>query len=123
MQSTNWKSKIKNELRNAEKAREQGNLGRMRVCARRAAGWGIIEYYRQQGMTDVPASALACIRFMREQKKTPSNVIQALDRLNLKVEKDTLTEINYLPGDIDLISEATWLLTYLFGDGWESGNS
>ena len=41
--------RISHELRNAQLARQRGNEGMARVCARRAAGMAVSNYFREAG--------------------------------------------------------------------------
>jgi len=46
-----WKDKLEIEFERAETARSSGNEGQARVCARRAAGIAIREYYARRGQS------------------------------------------------------------------------
>jgi len=46
------KQRVGREFAQALRARQAGNEGRARVCARRAAGWAIAELFAEQASTD-----------------------------------------------------------------------
>ena len=48
---SDWKVKLETEFERAEAARANGNEGQARVCARRAAGIAIREYYARRGQS------------------------------------------------------------------------
>lgn len=113
--NTDWERKFEFEIRTAEGAREEGNEGRARVCARRAAGIVIIEYLTRQGIKLPRASALNALRYLSgaiEQDKTVRSVAEHFIW--------HITPEHTLPGDIDLLKEARWLAAKLLGDGRSS---
>jgi hypothetical protein len=78
--------RIDAELQSAWQARAQGNEGRARVCARRAAGAALAAYYA--GRDGPPASANA-YQLLRRVQKTPairSEIGQAARRLTVRVD-------------------------------------
>ncbi len=52
-----WESNFEAEIRHAQEARDQGNEGKARVCARRAAGVVIGAYFSSQNVSTSSASA------------------------------------------------------------------
>lgn len=101
-------SKIEQELNKAEEARESGNEGMARVCARRAVGIAIGNYFRRQGYPDPENSAYNRLRHFCEAPDTPVELRQIASHFLIRVNPDHL-----LPLDIDLISEARWLISQL----------
>ena len=106
-----WKEEFDNEISQGILARDKGNEGKARVCARRAAGILINEYFYSHGFENQSTSAYDQLsRFtslpeVEEQAKTISN------HFLLKVDKD-----HNLPEDVDLLVEAQWLAHYYFPD-------
>ena len=86
------KEKITQELIKAYKARENGNEGRARVCARRAAGWAVQEHLKGKGVDLNTPSAMDYIKFLADHKDTPAEVKEALYYLTQKVVKDSPNE-------------------------------
>lgn len=75
------------ELENAEEARQAGNEGRARVCARRAAGWAVWIYRRQFEDAPDDENALRNLSWLLENH--PEDAIQqAAARLIARVGKD-----------------------------------
>ena len=98
---TTWKIKIKEEFTMAESALNAKNWGRMRVCARRAAGISIREYLLQRGIKPPSISAYDLLKYLEEMDDTPLDLRQASAFLRLRV-----TEEFRLPVDVDLVAEA-----------------
>lgn len=108
--------KIETELSRAYRAGADGNPGRARVCARRAAGWAIGAYLRAQGGHQQSANAFDNIRYYAALPGLPEDVKQVLDHLTIKVVKDSIEDDSYYPlEDVDLITEAQWLSEKLLG--------
>jgi hypothetical protein len=96
-----WRKEIETEFKNAEKARTQGNEGRARVCARRAAGIAVREYLTRQGIRPPSVSAYDLLNLLKEDPHLSPNLKLLADHLTLRV-----TEEFKLPVDADLIAEA-----------------
>ena len=107
----NDKQRIQQELINAYKARENGNEGRARVCARRAAGWAIQAYLETIGIDLNTPSALDHIKYLAHQGETTPEILEALNYLTLKVAKNSPEEDSYWPvSEVDLLEKAHWLV-------------
>jgi hypothetical protein len=100
---------IQEELLLAKQSREEGNEGRARVCARRAAGAAAQGYLLRAGYGDRAGNVLESLQAMKQTLILPERVEQAIDSLLLKVDPDY-----NLPLDVDLISEAETVISYLF---------
>lgn len=106
-----WKEEFDNEISHGITAREKGNEGMARVCARRAVGIFVNEFLSRHGYENQSISAYDQLsRFtslpeVDEQAKTISN------HFLLKVDSN-----HNLPDDVDLIVEAQWLAHYYFPD-------
>jgi len=109
----NWKIEINNEFKMAQDALNAENQGKMRVCARRAAGIAIREYLIQRGINPPSVSAYDLLKFLDEMDDTPPDLRQASAYLRLRV-----TEEFRLPVDVDLVAEAKKICTALTPD-WD----
>jgi len=98
---TDWKEKLQKEFERAEFARVHGNEGQARVCARRAAGIAIREYYARRGQTVRTSSAYDLLNLLKEEPHLSPELKQAAIYLTLRV-----TEEFKLPVDADLLDEA-----------------
>jgi len=98
---TDWKVKVETEFERAKAARARGNEGQARVCARRAAGIAIREYYARQGQTVRTPSAYDLLQLLADDPHLSPYLKQAATYLTLRV-----TEEFKLPVDVDLLDEA-----------------
>ena len=96
-----WKTELNKEFAMAEAARTAENMGKMRVCARRAAGIAIREYLTRRGIKPPSLSAYDLLKVLEEMDDTPADLRQASAYLRLRV-----TEEFRLPVDVDLVAEA-----------------
>ena len=99
---------IQEELLLAKQSRIEGNEGRARVCARRAAGAAAQRFLLKAGITDQPENAMESLQTLRSEPGLPDRVITAIDRLIQKVDLDY-----NLPADVDLIIEAERVIQYI----------
>jgi hypothetical protein len=98
---TDWKSACQQELERAAAARQRQNEGQARVCARRAAGIVIREYYRRQGKSISNPSAYDLLKMLMDDASQPEAVRQSAYYLTLRVNEEFK-----LPVAIDLVKEA-----------------
>jgi len=89
------------EFDRAAQARERGNEGQARVCARRAAGIAIREYLTRQAIRPPSTSAYDLLNLIKEDPHLSSDLKRIADHLTLRV-----TDEFKLPVDADLIAEA-----------------
>jgi len=91
------------ELARAQWARQAGNHGRARVCARRAAGWALGGWPTSQAeLPDgKPGNAYEALRSAAEDEAPPAPVRVAAQRLTARVD-----EAFSLPFDQDPIEDA-----------------
>lgn len=108
MQFENWKSEYQKEISQAEVARSEGNEGKARVCARRAAGVVIGEYFRRHGIQGSGASAYDRLRILTELVDISPKIREVADHFILRINPD-----HTLPIDVDLIAETRWLRNIL----------
>jgi hypothetical protein len=107
---------ITTELTSAYRAQAAGNLGRARVCARRAAGWAIQAHLAAQGGHPATNNALDNIKYYANLPGLPTKVSEVLEHLTLRVIKDSEDTDSYYPlAEVDLIAEAHWLAEELLG--------
>lgn len=107
----NWKDSFEAELSTGEAARQSGNEGRARVCARRAAGIAAGAYYRQHGMNDQGPSAYDRLRYLTEMEAVPQVVREIASHFVVRIDTD-----HRLPIEADLLAEARQLANLLLGD-------
>jgi len=104
MTEQDWKAKFEEELQQAEIARNFGNEGRARVCARRAAGIVIGEYLLRNNLPDQGPSAYDRMNYTLTLPEVPESVKEIVNHFLVRVD----TDFN-LPIDADLIADARWL--------------
>lgn len=95
------KLKIEEEISEGEKARREGHEGRARVCARRAAGAAIREYFRLRGVPGQGPSAYDLLNQLQALPDLPAGVRGAASRLVERVREDFS-----LPSEVDLLADA-----------------
>ncbi len=111
MQTRDWRWKFDREMRMAAQARAQGNEGKARVCARRAAGIVAAAYMKRRGVATPHMTAYDRVKFLRTWPDLPPGVTEVIDHMTLRVNE------NYeLPVDVDLVAEAQWLAETLLGE-------
>jgi hypothetical protein len=103
-----WKTTFLQELGLAQQARARQNEGQARVCARRAAGALLREYFVRRGLAQRSASAMDLLKTLLELADLPSEARQAAERLTLRVNPDF-----QIPAEIDLLAETQILAQVL----------
>lgn len=101
---SDWKNEYQKEIRAALAARQQKNEGQARVCARRAAGIVIREYYRQRGQPITNPSAYDLLKMLMEDLTQPEAVRQSAAYLTLRVNQSF-----DLPVAVDLVAQAEFI--------------
>ena len=96
---------IEAELKNAERARLNGNEGRARVCARRAAGIAARNFLSRHGVQARNGSAYETLKMLTTYPDLAPELKSAAVHLTTQV-----TEEFTLPGNVDLIVEAQNLI-------------
>lgn len=99
---------IAHEFERAAQARANGNEGQARVCARRAAGIAIRDYYARKATPLPSRSAHDLLNLIKDQPLLPPDLKLVADHLTLRVTEDFK-----LPLDADLIAEAKSLCDWL----------
>jgi hypothetical protein len=108
MKSEKHPIQIQEELLLAKQSRLEGNEGRARVCARRAAGAAVLDHLSSQGKAIRSENVYQILQFFRRINGLPERVKKALDHLVQRVDYD-----HQLPANVDLIDEANILINYL----------
>jgi len=101
-------TQINNEFERAAQARLKGNEGQARVCARRAAGIAIRDYFSRKGTRIRSASAYDLLNLLKEDPRLPLPLKLVAEHLTVRV-----TEEFKLPVEADLVAEASQLCTWL----------
>lgn len=101
-------SHVQEELLLAKQSRQEGNEGRARVCARRAAGAAAREFLGNEDLGISKENALNALRRLGEVDSLPIRVQKAIKRL-----LDRVDEYHNLPPGIDLIQEADIIIQYI----------
>ncbi len=99
---------VQEEILLAKQSRREGNEGRARVCARRAAGVAAQGYLQKVGLGDRTENMLESLSTLKIELKLPERVEKAVDYLLRRVDLDF-----NLPGDVDLINEAETVIEYI----------
>jgi len=105
------KLQIEEELLLAKQSRLEGNEGRARVCARRAAGAAVREYLVETGKTKELENAIQSLLIFAQIETLPGRVQEAVDWLVQRVNQD-----HNLPPEVDLIHEAGIVIKYIETD-------
>lgn len=105
-----WQTRFENEMADAERSRAAGKEGRARVCARRAAGAVVMEYFTRQGYTLQTPNAYDLLHYLIEFPQASTAVRQVAEHLVQRLNTD-----HKLPVEADLIAETYWLKKELLG--------
>jgi hypothetical protein len=106
-----WRQIINFELNQAQKSRSEGNEGRARVCARRAAGIAIREFFNRKGRQVSSLSAYELLNSLENSPDISPELKQKASHLTLRVSEDFT-----LPAGVDLIDESRQLCRSLLPD-------
>jgi hypothetical protein len=99
-----WQTRLQAEFQRAEQARANRNEGQARVCARRAAGIAIREYFTRNGTVPPSTSAVDLLTLLKEDPLLSPDLKLIADHLTLRVNEEFK-----LPVDADLVAEARQL--------------
>jgi hypothetical protein len=103
---------IQEELLLAKQSRIEGNEGRARVCARRAAGAAAQVFLLNEGISYRSENVLDSLQTLISELSLPERVVTAVNWLLQRVDME-----HNLPANVDLISEAEIIIEYL-GSGY-----
>lgn len=107
MKIENARIQVHKELLLAKQSRIEGNEGRARVCARRAAGAAAANFLNRKDDLAEPTNVLQALSDFQNTKELPERVQLALTRLVQQVDQQ-----HQLPPGVDLIEEAKLLINY-----------
>jgi HEPN domain-containing protein len=110
-QSSEIRQAINAELQRAYAWRQDGNEGRARVCARRAAGIAIGSYYRAQTGEPPSSSAYNLLRWLAKHTRISLQIRQAARRLTARVTAD-----HNLPHPEDPLVDAGLIIEKILGE-------
>lgn len=99
------------ELAQAENSRQEGNEGKARVCARRAAGHVAGEYLRRQGIQIETMNALNRIKETVERSELTDETKAILEHFLIHTTPDFK-----LPVNVDLIEDVRHLAHELLNE-------
>ena len=111
MSNQEWQVLINRELEMARAARQSGNEGRTRVCARRAAGHIAGEYINRRGFDFTSESALDRLRYLHSSIETNEEARDTINHFLVHV-----TPEHNLPMEADLIDDVHLLAQQLLGE-------
>ena len=97
----NYTIEIDREIIRAQQARQRGNEGQARVCARRAAGIAVREHLKRKGTPALSPSAIDLLNLIKDDPLLSPDLKLIANHLTLRVNKEFK-----LPVKIDLIAEA-----------------
>jgi len=93
--------KINRELSLGESARQEGNEGMARVCARRAAGLAAQACLAEWGIDVHKINGLNALQILSQSSDFPTAIRQSAGLLTMRV-----TPEHQLPVEVDLLQEA-----------------
>jgi len=96
------------ELARADQARQAGNEGMARVCARRAAGIAVREYFIHNHIEITDPSAISLLTRLIQMESTPADIKILIDNLLTRVTPDYR-----LPVPIDLTACTKLLIAWV----------
>jgi hypothetical protein len=108
MEANQPRIQIQEEMLLAKQSRMEGNEGRARVCARRAAGTAVQQYLEKRGLSQGDENALQSLMVFGKLVRLPERIQAAVRWLIHRVDQD-----NNHPPEIDLIEEAGVVLRYI----------
>ena len=111
MSTTAWRELTNQELISANTARQNGNEGRARVCARRAAGHIAGEYIARHNINFQSESALERLRFLYTSPDLDPMLHETIGHFLVHTTPD-----HNLPIDADLIEDVQLLARQLLGE-------
>ena len=111
MENSSWKQLVSIELNMAENARRDGNEGRARVCARRAAGHVAGEYLQRKGIVLRTESALEMLRYLASYPELKPGEVEIVQHFLIHI-----TPEHTLPIKADLIADVRLLAHQLMDE-------
>ncbi len=102
---------VQGEILLAKQSRKEGNEGRARVCARRAAGTAAQLFLAHHEKIIKAENPFQSLKTLKDTEELPDRVQLAVRRLIQRVNED-----HQLPPEIDLIHEAKLVIKFLEPD-------
>lgn len=99
-----WNDQYTTEIQRARHARAEGKEGMARVCARRAAGEVIREYFRRTRVSLEKPSALHALKTLAQTEGVSPRIREIATHFIWQITPD-----HTLPDDVDLLAEVGWL--------------
>ena len=115
MKPAETKIQVQGELLLAKQSRKEGNEGRARVCARRAAGTAAQLFLDRHKKIVKSENTFQSLKTLKNTEELPERVQLAVSRLIQRVNED-----HQLPPEIDLIHEARLVIQFLEPDNSSS---
>lgn len=103
-------AEIQKEMTRALEARQQGNEGMARVCARRAVGWAIRLRFEGDLERSATKNAYLLLEWLSRQERVAPSYQQAATRLTTRINED-----HELPHEQDPLVDADMLIRGLLG--------
>ena len=95
------------EIRAGELAKQIGNFGKARVCARRGCFFAISHWLEYNPNKNWGDSAISMLTHLQEEESIPKNIREAAERLTTKVDQNFETGI-----DNDPLRDAETIIEY-----------
>jgi len=95
------------EIQVGEIAKQNGNLGKARVCARRGCFFAISIWLEFNPKKDWGDSAMSMLTHLQEDDAIPRNIKDAAERLTKKVDHNFQTDV-----DIDPLRDGETIIEY-----------
>ena len=107
------KAQIRREMEMAQDSRLEGQEGRARVCARRAAGWAVSILLAGGNTLDELGNAYKSLLWFQQQKTVTQAIRDTAIRLTTRLTPD-----HRQPFDEDPLLDAERVITYVFHQDW-----
>lgn len=101
MLNRNLLNQINQELARAEQARQKGNEGMARVCARRAAGFAALASLQKLGLDTHNLNGLDALHIVSKNTEFSTSIRRSAEFLTMRVTPD-----HQLPLKVDLLQQA-----------------
>jgi hypothetical protein len=95
-----WLDSYRAERQRGLRARQEGNEGMARVCARRAAGVVVQAYFASRGLQKSRGSSLYNLRALARSQDVPVFARGLAEHFIAQISPEHI-----LPGDVDLLEE------------------
>lgn len=106
--TTSWQDEVFFELQSARKAARENLIGRSRVCARRASGRAVKEYFLQTGRQKLSLNFYELLVEFASEPDLPGDIRTITQHLIQRVDQN-----HSLPVHIDLIADAETLFQFI----------